>query len=100
MSKINSSVTGMLVTTELLAAFLFSYLILSDSIIIDQLAGCAIMILPFIYPVIVSIFSKESLSIKMYITEAVIISFSCFCHATGIFKQDRISGAANEAKHV
>lgn len=60
MPKTNSSLAGMLVTTELPAAFLFSYLLLSDSITIDQIAGCVIIILTIIAPMIVSRFSRKN----------------------------------------
>lgn len=64
MPKTNSSLAGMLVTTELPAAFLFSYLLLSDSITIDQIAGCLIIILSIISPAIVSRFRKKSSDIN------------------------------------
>lgn len=64
MPKTNSSLAGMLVTTELPAAFLFSYLMLSDSITTDQIAGCVIIILSIVVPVIVSRFRKKNLNIK------------------------------------
>lgn len=60
MPKTNTSLAGMLVTTELPAAFLFSYLLLSDSITVDQIAGCVIIILTIIAPVIVSRFSRKN----------------------------------------
>jgi drug/metabolite transporter (DMT)-like permease len=64
MPKTNHSLAGMLVTTVLPAAFLFSYLLLSDSITTDQIAGCIIFILSIMAPVIVSRFKKRSTEIN------------------------------------
>lgn len=60
MPRTDSSLAGMLVTTELPAAFLFSYLFLSESITIDQLAGCVIIIITIVAPVIASKFITKS----------------------------------------
>lgn len=60
MPKTNSSLAGMLVTTELPAAFLFSYLLLSESITPDQIAGSVIIILAIVAPMIVSRFRKNA----------------------------------------
>ncbi|HDX8941024.1 DMT family transporter [Klebsiella michiganensis] len=54
MPRTDSSLAGMLVTTELPAAFLFSYLFLSESITIDQIIGCVIIIITIIAPIVVS----------------------------------------------
>ena len=59
MPKTNSSLAGMLVTTELPAAFLFSYLLLSESITIDQIAGCLIIIGSIVMPMIASKFNRK-----------------------------------------
>lgn len=50
MPRTSSSLAGMLVTVELPAAFIFSYLILSDSINGDQIAGCLIIVMAIIAP--------------------------------------------------
>lgn len=50
MPKTSSSLAGMLVTVELPAAFIFSYLILSDTINLDQIVGCSIIVLAIIVP--------------------------------------------------
>lgn len=67
MPRTNSSLAGMLVTTELPAAFLFSYLLLSESITSDQIAGCVIIILSIILPTMISRFRKrQSVSHRNY----------------------------------
>ena len=52
MPKTNSSLAGMLVTTELPAAFLFSHVLLSESITPDQITGCVIIIMAIVVPMI------------------------------------------------
>ena len=60
MPRTHSSLAGMLVTTELPAAFLFSYLLLSDAITSYQIAGCIIIILSIVAPLIISRFRNRS----------------------------------------
>lgn len=50
MPRTKSSLAGMLVTTELPAAFLFSYLMLADKISPEQIVGCIIMMLSIVLP--------------------------------------------------
>lgn len=54
MPKTNTSLAGMLVTTELPAAFLFSYALLSESITSDQIVGCVVIIMAIVMPMIIS----------------------------------------------
>ncbi|ROP61704.1 drug/metabolite transporter (DMT)-like permease [Enterobacter sp. BIGb0383] len=66
MPRTDSSLAGMLVTTELPAAFIFSYLLLSDSITADQIAGCAIIIMSIAGPMILSGLRRRQSSTKCY----------------------------------
>ena len=59
MPRTNTSLAGMLVTTELPAAFLFSYILLSDSITPDQIVGCSIIIISIVAPMIFSRFRSR-----------------------------------------
>ena len=59
MPKTNTSLAGMLVTIELPAAFIFSNALLSESITSDQMAGCVIIIVAIVAPMIVSTFRNK-----------------------------------------
>lgn len=61
MPRTNPSLAGMLVTTELPAAFFFSYLLLSDSITTDQIAGCIIIIVALLTPTVFTKLKRKML---------------------------------------
>lgn len=50
MPRTAPSLAGMLVTIELPAAYVFSYLILAEKINIDQIVGCLIIVLSLVVP--------------------------------------------------
>lgn len=62
MPRTSSSLAGMLVTVELPAAFVFSYLLLSESINPDQIAGCIIIVLAILIPEVIAFMKSRGKS--------------------------------------
>ncbi|WP_269915546.1 DMT family transporter [Acinetobacter sp. HY1485] len=59
MQKVSSELAGLLITLEIPAAYILSYIFLSENININQILGCVIITFTIMYPKINQLFKKK-----------------------------------------